>query len=165
MENFQISALRHWDWFVLLVLALSVLLGLIRGMIRTVFGLASWAVALFGTPMLAPGVVVLAAMQKQPWVIYVLLFILLFALVRISGALVAKGLGKIGLGGADRLFGGLIGVARALVLVAVVVVVARLFDLHETAEWKKSVSRPLLDAIVQMVEPYVSARPAGLRKT
>jgi membrane protein required for colicin V production len=164
METFQLSSLTAWDWFILLVLVLSVLLGIFRGMIRTVFGLAAWAVALFGTPMVAPATVQLSKMQQQPWVIYVLLFIFLFVLVRVSGALVARGLGKIGLGGVDRLFGGVIGVARALLLVAVVVVVARMFDMHRHPSWKNSLSRPLLDAIVQAAEPYLSVRPAGLRK-
>ncbi len=73
--------------------------------------------------------------------------------------------GKLGLGGADRGLGAMLGAARALVLIALVVVAARALDLHRGPAWNRSVARPLLDAIVQLAEPYLPTRVTGVRET
>lgn len=165
MESFALSSLTEWDWFVAIVCTGSILLGLLRGMVRTVFGLAAWVVALLGTPLLAPAAMQASAMQQQPWVVFVLLFIALFVAVRVSGALVAGALGKLGLGGADRGLGALVGAARAAVLIVLVVVIARAFDFHRAPAWREALSRPLLDAIVLWAEPYLPSRASGIRRT
>jgi len=165
MAQFSLSSLTGWDWFIVIVSVASILLGLMRGMVRTVFGLAAWVIALLGTPLLAPAAVEVSAMQQQPWVVFVLLFVLLFVVVRFAGVLLARVLGKLGLTGADRSLGALLGAARALVLIALVVVFARSFDLHRSPEWRLAVSRPLLDAIVHWAEPYLPTRVSGVRRT
>jgi hypothetical protein len=43
--------------------------------------------------------------------------------------------------------------------------VARSFDLHQGAAWRTAISRPLLDAIVDWVEPYLPGRVSGVRQT
>jgi membrane protein required for colicin V production len=165
MGEITLSSLNGWDWFIVIVFAGSVLLGLLRGLVRTVFGLAAWVIALLGTPLAAPAAVQVSAMQQQPWVVFVLLFIALFVVVRVTGALLARAIGKLGLGGADRGLGALLGGVRALALIALVVVVARSFDLNKGAAWRTALSRPLLDAIVFWVEPYLPSRVSGLRQT
>lgn len=166
MSQFSLTSLTGWDWFIVIVSVASILLGLVRGIVRTVFGLAAWVVALVGTPLLAPAAVEASAMHQQPWVVFVVLFIALFVVVRFAGVLLARVLGKLGLGGADRSLGALLGAARALVLIALAVVLARSFDLHRSPEWRQAVSRPLLDAIVQWAEPYLPpSRASGVRRT
>jgi len=165
MEPLSLSSLTEWDWFIAIVCVGSIALGLMRGMVRTVFGLAAWAVALLGTPLMAPAAMEASAMQHQPWVVFALLFIVLFVAVRVSGTLIARALGRLGLGGADRGLGALIGAARAAVLIVLVVVLARAFDFHRTPAWRESLSQPLLDAIVLWVEPYLPSRAGGVRRT
>jgi membrane protein required for colicin V production len=165
MGEITLSSLTGWDWFILIVAAGSILLGIWRGLVRTVFGLAAWVIALLGTPLAAPAAVQVSAMQQQPWVVFVLLFIVLFVTVRLSGALLARLIGKLGLGGADRSLGALLGGVRALALIAVVAVVARSFDLHKSSAWRGALSRPLLDAIVLWAEPYLPSRSSGVRQT
>jgi len=165
MGDITLSSLTAWDWFILIVAIFSVLLGALRGLVRTVFGLAAWVIALLGTPLAAPAVIEASAMQHQPWVVFVVLFIALFLVVRLSGGLIARAVGKLGLGGADRLLGSLLGGVRALALIALVVVVARSFDLHQGVAWRTAISRPLLDAIVVWAEPYLPSRVSGIRQT
>ncbi len=165
MTDISLSSLTGWDWFILIVAAGSILLGILRGLVRTVFGLAAWVIALLGTPLAAPAAVQASAMEQQPWVVFVLLFIALFVVVRLSGALLARAIGKLGLGGADRSLGALLGGVRALALIALVAVVARSFDLHKGAAWRTALSRPLLDAIVLWAEPYLPSRVSGVRQT
>ena len=49
------DGLTGWDWFVLMVVGLSMLFGLIRGLIKTVFALAAWGVAIVATPITGLG--------------------------------------------------------------------------------------------------------------
>ncbi len=165
MGDLSISALTGWDWFIAIVTVLSVALGLLRGMVRTVFGLAAWAVALLGTPIAAPAAVQITSMQAQPWVVFIVLFIALFVFVRMFGALIGRLLGKLGLGPADRGMGALLGAVRAVLLIALVAVVARSFDLHKGPAWRAALSRPLLDAIVLWIDPYLPSRVSGIRQT
>lgn len=165
MDGPTLSSFTGWDWFVLLVFALSVALGLWRGMVRTVFGLAAWVVALLGTPLLAPAAIDAVRMHEHPWVVMVLLFILLFVAVRLVGALLARGLGVIGLGGADRGLGAALGVARALLLILIAAVAAHSLDLDQAPAWRDARSRPLLDALVEWVRPYLPPHDGMIRET
>lgn len=153
------GALTGWDYVLVLVVGISVLIGLIRGMIRTVFALGAWVVALIGAPLLAPLAIEYTGFQEKSWVMVVLVFLVLFVLVRLLGALLSKAINGIGLGGADRLAGGLFGVLRALVLVALMVAAARLTGMDNDQSWQKAYSRPLLDWIADVIDPYLSARP------
>jgi membrane protein required for colicin V production len=153
------GSLTGWDYLLALVLGISVLIGLIRGMIRTVFALGAWVVALLGAPQLAPLAIEYSGFQDRSWIMVVLVFIVLFVLVRLLGALVSKAINGIGLGGADRLAGGLFGVLRALVLVALLVAAARLTGMDQDQSWQKAYSRPLLEAIAEVIDPYLSAQP------
>jgi membrane protein required for colicin V production len=126
--------LTGWDWFVLVILLLSVGFGIWRGMIRTVFALLAWLVALVVTPLLLPIVSPLIAPifnLESTWLLAVPLFVLLFIVVRMVGGLISASLSKAGLGAADRLLGGLLGFARAAIVVAVIALVAKQFGLHE----------------------------------
>lgn len=165
MTEFSISTMTSWDWFIAIVALFSIVLGTLRGMVRTVFGLAAWAVALLGTPIAAPAAVEVTAMQTQPWVVFVVLFIALFVVVRMVGALLARLLGKLGLGFADRGLGAVLGAVRAVLVVALVVIGARALDMHGGPAWRASHSRPLLDTIVLWVEPYLPSRVSGIRQT
>lgn len=159
------SSLTGWDWFVVLVMLGSIAVGLWRGLIRTVFGLGAWVVGLVGAPLAAPAAIEATGMQAHPWVVLVVMFVALFVTIRLMGSMVARLLGKIGLGGADRGLGALLGAARAVLLLLVVAVAARALKLDETASWREAHSRPLLDALVHLAEPYLPQRIGGVRET
>jgi membrane protein required for colicin V production len=161
----SIASFTGWDWFVALALSLSVLLGAWRGMVRTVFGLAAWIAALVGTPLLAPDVLAATGLREAPWVVYATLFLVLLIGVRLLGGLLASLLGKAGLGGADRSLGAVLGAARAAIVIVLVVAGARMLDMHEDPEWRDALSRPLLDAVVVWIEPYLPQRYSGIRET
>lgn len=165
MDGVSLSSLTGWDWFVLLVAVLSVAGGLWRGMIRTVFGIGAWVVALVGAPLAAPVVIDATGMQSQPWVVLVALFVVLLVVVKIVGNLIARAIGKAGLGGADRAFGAVLGVARALLILLVVAVAAHALKLDQSPSWRASLSRPLLDAMVDWAAPYLPQRIGGIRQT
>lgn len=164
MDGLSLATLTGWDWFVILVTAGSVVLGALRGLIRTVFGVGAWVVALIGAPLSAPMLIEVTGMQAYPWVVLAVLFFVLLVVVKILGNLLARALGKAGFGTADRSLGALLGVARALLLVLLVAVGAHALKLDQTVAWRASHSRPLLDALVQWASPYLPQRISGIRE-
>ncbi|HPU52806.1 MAG TPA: CvpA family protein [Burkholderiaceae bacterium] len=161
----SLPPLTGWDWFVLLTLGLSTGYGFFTGLARTVFGLASWVAALIGTPLLAPMVIASTGWTQHAMVVWVILFLVLFLLVRMIGGALAKGLRASGLGGVDRLTGALFGVARAAILIVLVVGAAHLMGADRGAGWLNAFSRPLLEAIVHQIEPFLPQRLSGIRTT
>jgi membrane protein required for colicin V production len=160
-----LHVLTGWDWFVLVVGVVSIALGLWRGMVRTLFGLAAWVAALVGTPLLAPMVIEALEMEGHPFAVFFALFVVTLVTVKVLGAAIAHGVGAIGLGAADRGLGGALGAARALLVITLVVAGARALDLDQTAAWRTAYSRPLLDTLVHFVEPYLPERISGIRET
>lgn len=158
-------SLTGWDWFILLIALASVALGLWRGLIRTVFGLAAWGVALVGTPLLGPTLIEAVGLEAHPWVVLVLVFVALLLVVRLFGWGTARLLGKAGLGGLDLFLGAVFGLARALLLIMIVAVCAHVVELDQRPAWKRSYSRPLLDAFIELAGPYLPQRTNRVRET
>ena len=165
MTGFSTSSLTGWDWFVLIVFLLSISLGIWRGLVRTVFGLGAWIAAVIGAPLLSPAVIELTGMEDQPWVVILLLFVAILVAVKLMGGLAAGLLGKVGLGGADRGLGAVLGAARALLLILIAALAARSLELDQTSAWRDAVSRPLLEALIHSAEPYLPQRGGDFRQT
>lgn len=153
------GALTGWDYLLLLVTGLSVALGLLRGVILTIFALGAWIIALLGTPLVGPIAVEMAGFEAHAWVILVVTFIVLFATVRLVGVLVGKAVAGVGMKGVDRVAGGMFGVVRALVIVALLVAAARLTGMDQGPAWEQARTRPVLEWIAATIDPYLPARP------
>jgi membrane protein required for colicin V production len=165
MSSPSVAGLTAWDAFVLAVLALSVLLGLFRGLVRTVFALASWGVALLGVPVaLAWWAEDLPAGWPRP-AMAVLVFLVLFVAVRVLGSLAVRVLHGVGLSALDRLLGAVLGAARALLVVIVVALPAHLLGYSGQPEWQEARTRPLLDGLVRWAEPWLPEALSKVRKT
>lgn len=161
----SIAALTGWDYFVIATLLVSVGLGLLRGLVRTVFALAGWVVALLGAPLATGPALAATGWSLHPLFVGVLIFFVLLVSVRLLGGLIARALAKVGLGAADRSLGAMLGVARALIIVTVVALVGRHFGADREPAWEQALSRPLLDELVSWVTPYLPARSEPVRQT
>lgn len=132
-----------FDVAIVAVIALSVLFGFVRGIVRSLIGLAAWVTGFVLAIGFAPVVAaVLPAFPDAPLLPHVLAFVLLFVLALVAGALVAWPLRsvihKAGLGFLDRGLGGLFGMARGAVLVLAFVLVAGLTALPSRDWWQNS---------------------------
>ena len=161
----MLETVTGWDWFVLVVLLLSVGFGVVRGLIRTVFALAAWAVALLGVPLAGPPLARALPDALPSAVSYLLVFLLLFVAVRMLGGLAARALHGLGLGGADRLLGAGLGVVRAAIVVLVVARGAHLGGYSKHPAWTQAWTRPLLDEMVRWADPFLPERVSGVRRT
>ena len=134
---------------VVVVIALSALIGLWRGVIREVFALAAWVAALvsmflFGSKLGS----MLPFAQDTPWLRtlagYALVFIGVFIVLSIAGFLFSKVVNAIGLSFVDRALGMMFGVVRGALIVVMLVFVAGATTLPQMSWWRDSVTaKPL----------------------
>jgi len=161
----SVAALTGWDYFVIATLLISIALGLLRGLVRTVFALGAWVVALVGAPLATGPLLAATGWSLHPVFVAVLVFFVLLISVRLLGGLIARALAKVGLGLADRSLGAVLGVVRALIVVTVVALVARHLGADRDPAWQQALSRPLLDELVSWVTPYLPARSETVKQT
>jgi membrane protein required for colicin V production len=147
------------DVAVIVVITLSALLGLWRGVIREVFALAAWVAAvvcmfLFGT-QLAQALPLGQFTQGVPWVRtligYALMFVGVFVVLSVAGFLFSKAISAIGLSFVDRALGMVFGVIRGVLIVVLLVFVAGATTLPQFAWWRDSVTAKPLATIAAIL--------------
>ena len=141
------------DYAIIAVIAVSVLVGALRGFIKEVFSLAVWAAAFLVAYHFAGDVAdLMADAVTLPSARTAMGFAGLFIAVLLVGGLVNYLLGRLvettGLSGTDRLLGGVFGAARGLALVVAVLLVSGFTPIPADPWWKDS-------ATIQRLMPLV----------
>lgn len=131
------------DYAILAIIAISMLVGVLRGFIKEVFSLVVWAAAFVVAYRFSGDVAVLMESQVSlPSARTAIGFIGLFIVVLVIGGLVNYLLGRLvestGLSGTDRLLGGLFGIARGAALVVAAILVAGFTPIPADPWWKES---------------------------
>ena len=135
--------MEYADYVVLAIVAISILVGAIRGFVKEAFSLAVWAAA-FLIAFQYSGAV---AMQLEnhielPSVRTSLAFAGLFISILLVGGLLTFLVGKLvektGLSGTDRLLGGVFGGVRGLALVLAIMLFAGLTPVPQDPWWQQS---------------------------
>lgn len=152
-----------FDYVVLTVLGVSVLVSVVRGAIREVVALASWVVSGFVAIRFAPAVSGLfPAAITSPTLRFAAAFILvlviglvLFALV---GLLLTQLVTKTRLTGTDRTLGALFGLLRGVVILVLLVLLAGLTPLPRAPAWRNAMFSPLLEALAIYARDYLPQR-------
>lgn len=158
MVDGAIPFLTGWDWFIVTVALISTGLGVWRGMIRTVFGLAAWVLGVIGAPLVGMLIAEQFGITGLPvWVLYILAFLLTFIAVRLAGALILKGARSVGLASVDRVLGAALGVARAGLVILVAAVIAHRLGYAQSVSWQTAAARPLLETMIEMAQPWLPA--------
>lgn len=132
------------DYGILIIVVLSALISVMRGFVREALSLAAWVAAfwvaftfhqhlaaLFVDHIAAPSIRLISA--------FALLFVVTLVLCAILNNLVAKLVEKSGLSGTDRMLGVLFGIARGMVVVTILVLLAGLTPLPADPWWKESI--------------------------
>jgi membrane protein required for colicin V production len=159
------STLTGWDWLLGGLVFVSVALGFLRGLVRTAFALASWVIALAGALLGGPLLVTTLGIAAPLWALALPVFLVLFLITRYVGALIARGLAAVGLGGLDRLLGGAVGAARAVIIFAIIALAAAVVGFDRDAAWRDARCRPLLDEITARLIPHLPVRPGSVLKS
>jgi membrane protein required for colicin V production len=150
------------DLIVLLVLLLAVIRGLMRGMVDTLFSLVAWILAFvlgkWGASVAAP---LLPVAVESPSIRYFAAFAVIFLVVLIGVLLIGHAFATLvkaaGLGSADRLLGGVLGLAKGLVILTGLTLAAGLTSLPRTDFWKQASLSHSLQVMAQFALPLLPA--------
>lgn len=148
------------DLALLLVLAVSVAVGAIRGFVFEALSLAAWVVAYFVAPVVAPMVRgwLPAAGGDASWqgpAAVVLAFVLILVLVSVVARLVRSLLHATPLKAVDRLLGSGFGLLRGVLVCLLVGVLVAISPLRHQTAWTHSQARPVLSALLRGLSPLL----------
>jgi membrane protein required for colicin V production len=149
------------DYAVIGVMVVSVAWGLWRGLVREVVSLAGWVIAFLAANLLAGpvGERLPADLVSRPelriLIAFVGIFIASLVITTLAGLILSKILSAVGLGGLDRMLGGLFGILRGAVVVVAAALLAGLTPLPESPDWKSSFSAPFLERISILLKPWL----------
>ena len=154
------------DWIAVALIVVSILFGLVRGLVFEVISLIGWVVAFVVAQWFASDVAAwLPAGDPQASWRYPLAFVLLFVAVAFGVGLMAsltrKLIAAVGLRPVDRILGGAFGAARGAVALLVLAVVVHLLALSDSAWWHESRSAVVLDAALQSLKPALPEKLAS----
>lgn len=142
------------------VLALSVIVGLMRGVVLELLSLAGWVAAWFGGGWLAPWI--------SPWLpfgtpgsalqqglAFAIGFLIVLVVWGIGARLVSMLIKATPLRPIDRLLGAVFGIARGVVVLLVAAMLIAWSPAAKSEAWRSSIGAPWLDALLHTVLPML----------
>jgi membrane protein required for colicin V production len=149
-----------FDYVVLAVIGLSVLVSVLRGALRELLSLLAWSAAAFLAIRFAPAVATLlpAVVSNQTLrlaVAFVLLLVMCVLLLSLVVMALSALLRKSGLSGTDRLLGAAFGFARGIVILVALTLLAGFTELPRQAVWRGAMFSAPLEALALWVRSYL----------
>ena len=151
-----------FDYLVIFVMVASVIISMLRGLVKEVLSLAGWVVAFvvanaYGAT-LAP---MLPSMIPGEAVRLMVAFVALFLGVRILMGLLMLAIDAMlkasGLSLADRGLGGLFGLARGIVIVLFGVILCGMTSIPQQDFWKDALLSPMAETGARTIKPFLPA--------
>lgn len=149
------------DYAAIAILLGSMLLGMLRGLVRELFNLVGWVVAFFVARAFGPTVAhwlpadLPGGEMTQGALGFLLVLVAVVFGAGIVSALVGRMTDLIGLRPADRGLGMLFGIVRGVLLLMVLMVAAKLTALPKEPVWQNSLVRPWVEAGLERLMPYL----------
>jgi membrane protein required for colicin V production len=151
-----------FDYVVLGIVGVSVLLSIMRGFVREVLALVSWVVAFIVAKLYAVELVPLlpeaipneSLKMLAAFLILFLTTLLLCSLLAIALSQIFK---KVGLGWIDRGLGAVFGVLRGVLIIGTLVLLAGFTALPKDPMWRNAMFAAPLEAMVLTVLPWLPA--------
>jgi len=134
------------DYIILSIIFISMIIALLRGFVKEALSLAGWILAVVIGLAYMPNLAVILQPKLSslpPSILNVLAFAILLILTLIVAGLVnnliSKLVEKSGLTGTDRAIGMLFGIARGIVLIGILVLLAGFTAVPQDPWWKQSI--------------------------
>jgi len=147
------------DAIILVIIGLSCLFGIWRGLVKEVLSLVTWVAALT-LARLYSGVLAdfIGNLISNESARYVTAFAIVFVFVMMTGTLINHVISKLltitGLKLVDRLLGGAFGVVRGSVIIVVILFVTGVF-VNETPQWQESQLIPYGLSLIEWTLWYI----------
>ncbi len=142
--------MNELDYAIIALVALSMVVGIVRGAIREVINFAGWILAF----VLAHAFAQVLAGYFADWmaepiyrivVAWVSIFLLVLVLAALLASLVSELVRKLGLGGLNRAIGAVIGLLRGALVLLVLALAAGMTKFPQSALWKNAAATPWLE--------------------
>ncbi len=155
-----LSQMTAFDYGVIAIVCISVLLSVIRGAVRELVSLAGWVVAFmvanYFAAQFAPQLPdAISGESLRTVLAFSVLFLLSLLIMGVIAMLASAMTKKAGLGFADRFLGSLFGLARGFLLIMVIVLAGGLTALPQEPFWRKAVLSAPLETAVMMAIPLL----------
>ena len=149
-----------FDVIVVGIVGLSTVFAFWRGLIRVVVSLGALVAAVLAAIHLSPNAAnALAMLSDNAATRYIAAFALIFIVVVVVGALLgwmlSRAIRAIGLGFVDRLLGAVFGMARGVLIVVVLVLLAGLTTLPRQEWWQNAFLAPPLVSAALSLRPWL----------
>jgi len=163
MEYLSALKLTSVDYFILVVLLVSALVGISRGLFKEVLALASWFVAAWVayhyTNYLSTEWLSTFHMDElvSLGVSFLILFILVLIVCGLLGGVIQKIILSAGLNVTDRFLGLVFGLVRGGLVVVIMATLAALTPITQTVAWQKAITRPAVDMATGLIKGWLPA--------
>lgn len=143
----------HWvDIVVFVIIGISALIGLFRGLIKEAISLATWILAIWAGLSFASKFGQMLPFQVgdqtvQMVIAFAILFIIILLVGGIANYLAGQLVDKTGLSGTDRTMGLVFGMMRGALIVAVIVLLAGLTNMPDEEWWQQSMTLPYFNDV------------------
>lgn len=155
-----------FDFAVLLIMVLSVLLSVIRGAVREVLALVAWGVAFWAAQSyaveaaaLVPGALNNTSLRLMAG--FAVIFLTVLVIMSLVAILCSRFVKATSLSAADRCLGAVFGLARGYLIVLILVLLGGLTSLPKQPLWKDALFSSSLEKVVIYVKTWL---PEGLSK-
>jgi membrane protein required for colicin V production len=161
MDYFSTLHLTTVDYFTLVVLLVSALVGISRGLFREVLALASWFIASWVAYHYADYLSTewLSTFHLEELLSLGVSFLILFVLTLIAcgllGGVVQKIILSAGLSLTDRFLGLVFGVVRGGLIIVVLATLAALTPVTQSVTWQKAITRPAIDMATSLIKSWL----------
>lgn len=148
------------DWAVLAILAMSFVLGAVRGLVYEVLSVLGWMAAFVAAQWFAADVAAQLPMGAASGTLrFAAGFVLVFVAAAFAAGLVARLLKTlvqaVGLRPVDRVLGAVFGLLRGVILVLIGGVVVHLTGMHQGAWWQESRSAGVVTEALHTARPLL----------
>ncbi|MBC7697274.1 MAG: CvpA family protein [Bacteroidia bacterium] len=152
--------MTSFDYLVLVIIALSIILSVMRGLLREVLAILGWVAAFYVAKTYTYQVLPMMPVNIPTEPLRILAaFLVLFLATLLVASLLAIALSaifkKIGLGWLNRLLGASFGMVRGLLIVCVLVFLAGFTSAPKDARWRDAMFSAPLEALVTSMLPWV----------
>ena len=153
-----------FDYAVLMIIGLSILLSVIRGLVREVLALLAWAVGFIAAGLLAAELAPLLPAEipderLRMLAAFAAVFLAVLLVMSLLAMFASKLVKSAGLGIEDRALGGAFGLVRGLLVVMVLVLAAGLTALPRQPVWRDAALSGPLETLAGVIKGWL---PAGL---
>ena len=148
-----------FDYAVVAILLLSIVVSVIRGLVREILSLIGWVASFVVASLFAADFAPALAVLPSPVLRIAVAFMMILVAMALAMTVLNWGLMKAietaGLQLADRGLGGLFGLARGLIIVLALVLVAGMTPLPRMDFWKEALFSPLAETAVTTLRPWL----------